>query len=388
MILPVASSRPSLTLRWGAAALVAVFALPLQAQGVRPSDAAAAGAQTGPPDDGPYVFRPSGDRLESLWVCHGRVVRQMQRARRNSVIAPRCGFPHPAPVPSQAADAPAAYSGERIVALSDIHGQYDLMVRLMRAHSVIDAKDRWNLGDGHLVITGDVFDRGPRVTETFWLLFGLQQQAQAAGGAVHFLLGNHETMVLYGDLRYVNPKYLEVARLLGRPYPALYGADSVLGGWLRTRPVMLRLGDTLFLHGGIAPQNLDLVAAMDGTNTAYQHSLGMARDVVKADPATARLYDGKTSPIWYRGYFNGQLTTQEVDALVDRLGLARIVVGHTTMGEVASFHGGRVIAIDSGIKRGEGGQLLFIENGRLSRGLLDGSRQAIPELQVTPPDKE
>ena len=209
-----------------------------------------------------------------------------------------------------------------------------------------------------------------------------------AGGAVHFLLGNHETMVLYDDLRYIHPKYAEVAKLLGKPYPALYGADSVLGGWLRTRPVMLKLGDSLFLHGGIAPQNLGLVSAMDATNAAYDRSLGTPKTQIKADPASARLYDGKTSPIWYRGYFNGQLTTPEVGALVDRLGLARIVVGHTTIGEVASFHDGRVIAIDSGIKRGKSGQLLFIEGDKLSRGLLDGSREPLPALHEVPDDKD
>ena len=262
------------------------------------------------------------------------------------------------------------------------------MLRLLRAHRVIDDKDRWALGRDHLVITGDVFDRGPQVNEAFWLLFQLQRQAAKAGGAVHFLLGNHATMVLYDDLRYIHPKYAEVAKLLGKPYPALYGADSVLGGWLRTRPVMLKLGDSLFLHGGIAPQNLDLVAAMDATNAAYDRSLGTPKTQIKADPASARLYDGKTSPIWYRGYFNGQLTTPEVGALVDRLGLARIVVGHTTIGEVPSFHDGRVIAIDSGIKRGKSGQLLFIEGGRLSRGLLDGSREPLPALHEVPDDKD
>ena len=279
-------------------------------------------------------------------------------------------------------------AGARIVALSDIHGQYALMLRLLRAHRVIDDKDRWALGRDHLVITGDVFDRGPQVNEAFWLLFQLQRQAAKAGGAVHFLLGNHETMVLYDDLRYIHPKYAEVAKLLGKSYPALYGADSVLGGWLRTRPVMLKLGDSLFLHGGIAPQNLDLVAAMDATNAAYDRSLGTPKTQIKADPASARLYDGKTSPIWYRGYFNGQLTTPEVGALVDRLGLARIVVGHTTIGEVASFHDGRVIAIDSGIKRGKSGQLLFIEGDKLSRGLLDGSREPLPALHEVPDDKD
>ncbi|RDZ27539.1 metallophosphoesterase [Lysobacter silvisoli] len=342
-----------------------------------------------PFDDGPYVFEQPSRRYRAWWICQGEVVRQEQRARRKgTIIESRCGYPHALRIPGAEADRPVAYSGGRIVALSDIHGQYQVMRRLLRAHGVIDGNDHWALGRDHLVVTGDVFDRGPQVTETFWLLFQLQHEAQAAGGAVHFLLGNHETMVLYGDLRYVNPKYLESARLLGRPYPALYGADSVIGAWLRTRPVMLRLGDTLFLHGGIAPENLDLVSAMDATNAAYRASLGRPKDAVRADPATARLYDGKRSPIWYRGYFNGDLSTADVQALLQRSGLARIVVGHTTMGEVASFHGGRIVAIDSGIKRGESGQLLFIEDGKLSRGLMDGRREALPELQSVPEDKD
>ena len=71
-----------------------------------------------------------------------------------------------------------------------------------------------------------------------------------------------------------------------------------------------------------------------------------------------------------------------------QLGLARIVVGHTTIGEVASFHDGKIIAIDSAIKRGKSGQLLFIEDGKLSRGLMDGSRQALPALTAIPDDPD
>ncbi len=338
-------------------------------------------------DDGPYVFHVDGKRLQSLWLCDGEVLSHTQRASRTTTVKPRCGFPHPVVIPSRIADAETALPADaRIVALSDIHGQYDLMVRLLRAHGVMDSRDRWRLGRDHLVITGDVFDRGPKVTETLWLLFRLQRQARAAGGAVHFLLGNHEAMVLYDDLRYIHPKYAEVAHRLGRSYSALYGADSVLGGWLRTRPVLLRLGDTLFLHGGIMPEQLDLALDPEATNAAYQASLGKPRAEVGANPATARLYDGRTSPIWYRGYFDGQLTTPQVQALVERLGIARIVVGHTTIGEVASFHDGRVIAIDSGIKDGESGQLLFIEAGGLSRGLLDGRRELLPERHTPPAD--
>ena len=328
--------------------------------------------------DGPYVFREDG-RLRARWICDDAVQEQAWDATQATVPA-RCGHPHPVTVASPAAVATAVLpQASRIVAVSDIHGQYALLARLLRANGVIDDADNWALGRDTLVIAGDVFDRGPQVTEAFWLLYGLQQQAAAAGGAVHFVLGNHETMVLYDDLRYVNPKYLRSAQLLGRSYPQLYGADSVIGQWLRTRPVLLRVGGTLFLHGGISPEALQLALDPVATNAAYQASLGRPKAEVKADPATAPLYDGKTSPIWYRGYFDGRLDTAGVQNLLDQLGLERIVVGHTSMPHVSTFHGGRVIAIDSSIKNGENGELLFIENGKLSRGLLDGSRVALAE---------
>ncbi len=328
--------------------------------------------------DGPYVFREDG-RLRARWICDDAVQEQAWDAAQATVPV-RCGYPHPVAValPAQATTA-VLPQAPRIVAVSDIHGQYGLLVKLLRANGVIDAGDRWALGRDTLVIAGDVFDRGPQVTEAFWLLYGLQQQAAAAGGAVHFVLGNHETMVLYDDLRYVNPKYLRSAQLLGRSYPQLYGADSVIGQWLRTRPVLLRIGDTLFLHGGISPEAVRLALDPAATNAAYQASLGRPRDAIKADPATAPLYDGKTSPIWYRGYFDGRLDTAGVQQVLDQLGLKRIVVGHTSMQHVSSFHGDRVIAIDSSIKKGENGELLFIEDGRLSRGLLDGSRVPLAE---------
>jgi len=333
--------------------------------------------------DGPYVFR-TATGLEASWVCKDHVIRRELPARGEAtVVAPECGYRHPLTVlPPRTAEIARFPATPRIVALSDIHGQYGLLVTLLRAHHVIDSEDRWSLGDATLVVAGDVFDRGPQVTEAFWLLYSLQQQAAAAGGAVHFVLGNHETMVLYNDLRYVNPKYLKSAQLLGRSYPALYGPDSAIGQWLRTRPVLLRIGDTLFLHGGIAPENLDLVRNIDATNAGYQAAVGLPKAQVKAAPDTARLFDGKTSPIWYRGYFDGRMDTAQIEALLRQLDLTRIVVGHTSMPHVSSFHGDRIIAIDSSIKNGENGELLFIENGALSRGLLDGSRVPLAEGRI------
>src|SRR5690349_13947042 len=93
---------------------------------------------------------------------------------------------------------------QRIVAVGDVHGDYSQLVNVLQAAGVIDRKNKWTGGKTHLVQTGDVLDRGPDSRKAMDLLMELETQALKAGGRVHALLGNHETMNLYGDLRYVS----------------------------------------------------------------------------------------------------------------------------------------------------------------------------------------
>ena len=43
-----------------------------------------------------------------------------------------------------------------------------------------------------------------KVNEILWFVYDLEGQAKEKGGRVHYLLGNHEYMVLYNDLRYIH----------------------------------------------------------------------------------------------------------------------------------------------------------------------------------------
>ena len=144
----------------------------------------------------------------------------------------------------------------RTLVLSDPHGRLDLFVELLKKEKVIDKELRWRYGRGHLVVLGDVFDRGEGVTQILWLLYKLEDEAARAGGRVSYMLGNHETMVLAGDLRYVCPKYLDVASSFGMTVPQLYGPDTELGRWLSTRNTVERIGDYLLVHAGLGPQML------------------------------------------------------------------------------------------------------------------------------------
>ena len=97
------------------------------------------------------------------------------------------------------------YSGaERIVAVSDIHGAYEPLVATLRNAGVVNADLGWAGGATHLVIVGDILDRGPDSRDAMDLLMRLEGEAEAAGGMVHVLIGNHEAMNLVGDLRYVS----------------------------------------------------------------------------------------------------------------------------------------------------------------------------------------
>lgn len=341
----------------------------------------AAGVHAGQ-DDGPYA-RYTVQGLEVKWLCDGKVVRKDFAQPTNVRLEPVCATSRPITVRELDNVFPAAvkFRARKLAAISDIHGQFGNMKRLLQAHGIIDQELNWSFGDGHLVVTGDVLDRGEQVTEALWLLYELDVQAKAAGGALHLLLGNHEAMVMANDLRYVNPKYLAVARELGLGYSDLFDSTSVLGRWLRTKPVIVQVNDSLFMHAGLHPDYMNLKLSFKEVNEHFRRSLGLSKADIKQDDILTFLY-GKLGPIWYRGYFMAPLLEPaELDQLLQQMHVARIVVGHTTMSGVLSHYRGKVISIDADLRGGEIGEVLLIQDGKLSRGTLSGERLPVPEFK-------
>ncbi len=107
---------------------------------------------------------------------------------------------------------------DSIGVITDIHGEYNIYIDLLKAAGIIDRNLNWKFGKGHLVVLGDIFDRGSMVNEVLWHLFGLEKQAEKAGGMVHVLLGNHEFLVLRKDLSFINEKYKEDEAISGIRY--------------------------------------------------------------------------------------------------------------------------------------------------------------------------
>ena len=336
--------------------------------------ASAAVAQTKPTyHDGPYIaYR--GDSLDVMWIADGVV--QQERA---SSLAPytftRPKLPTVTVRTSHDREPYKEYTASKYVAISDIHGQYSVFDQLLKSHNIVDSAGSWAYGDGHLIIVGDMLDRGDQVTEVLWKLYQLEEEARLAGGKVHILLGNHELMVMEGNIGYIHVKYRFTSGASQVPYPQLFGKSTVLGQWLRSKPISVKVNNTVFVHGGFSTKVLKQENSLEKINEVFAAKVidqNVGESTAHNLPSLLYFENG---PLWYRGYADprgfDEATAQEI---LTALQADAIVVGHTSMPRIVSILDDRIILIDSSIKFGKSGELLIYEKGDLFRGMMDGSR--------------
>ncbi len=338
-------------------------------------------AEEGIVNDGPHLF-VHDSLITVIYVCAGELMERHLPLRDTVRFAGLChdsATTYVIPTGQPKAGPETITGVTRIFAVSDIHGEYRHLTNLLINAGVIDSALHWSWDDGHLVIDGDVFDRGPEVTEILWLVYRLEQEAVLSGGMVHFTLGNHEAMVLQGDLRYLNEKYSEdVTPVVGVSYDDQFGPETVLGRWLRTKHVVVKLNDILFVHAGISPETVSRGYSLSWINQTIRNSLDISRDSIKTDEVLSFLFRG-SGPLWYRRfmieYKGPQINDNEFESILEHFDAKTIVVGHTEMDSVVIQYDGRLIGIDVPVED------LGCLNGLLWEGGLfyrvDGDGQAI-----------
>jgi hypothetical protein len=243
---------------------------------------------------------------------------------------------------------------DSVYILGDTHGEFTAATNILQQVKLIDAGLHWTGGRKHLVFDGDMMDRGPDVTRLLWFVYGLEREAEAAGGKVHVVLGNHETMVWMGDLRYTNPKELSISQAYGVAYPKLFDIrESVLGKWLITKPAVLRIDNILFAHGGVArdwlaytPQTFDdSLAKFTGEELFYRWADTTA--TIKMDSAAFATRQafllGPNSVFWYRAYVQTDSMGAALEAVLKRFDATVHVVGHTPTAMVHQKYGGKLV---------------------------------------------
>jgi hypothetical protein len=267
--------------------------------------------------------------------------------------------------------------------VADTHGEFEILAGMLRRQGIVDEKLRWSFGRGHLVLLGDVLDRGPHHIEILWLLYQLEAEASQAGGGVHLLLGTHEAMVLRGDLRYLHPRYRTTVAVLGvGSYAELLGPASVLGQWLRTRAAVLKINDRLLAHGGLSAAMVDRKLSIADINAAVRGELDEPDDGGEFGELVMR----ELGPLWFRGYFGDARSTavpaQDVDRVLTHFGVRQILVGHTRVPAIAPLYDGKVIAVQVYPRRLDDGavnfEALLIRGDKLFRATPDGGKQPLP----------
>jgi hypothetical protein len=354
----------------------------------------------------------------------------------------------------------------RVVAIGDIHGDVDAFRGILEHAGIVDAAGRWIARNTTLVQLGDLTDRGPKVRAVMDLLIDLEEQATAAGGRVEVLLGNHEALNLAGEGRDVTQaiyasfadeqseqrrqaayeayvklcaaRSLQLPRGAPRIYQPLskgdwmaahplgfveyreaFGPQGRYGRWLRTKQVVLQLGDTVFLHAGIKPdlaprkledinkQVLTEIKRIDDYRSrmivrnlilpffTLQEVLAAAQAELEAggepgglassdnpDPlglegllrsGTWALFDAN-GPLWFRGFatWSAAEGASQIAKLLRRYSVAHFVVGHSvpnTM-RITPRVSGAIFLIDTGmlssVYRGGVASALEIRDGRFT----------------------
>jgi Icc-related predicted phosphoesterase len=265
----------------------------------------------------------------------------------------------------------------RLVAIGDLHGDLTATRRALRLAGAIDQNDHWIGGELVVVQTGDQLDRGDEEQAVLELLDRLQDEAQAAGGVVHILNGNHELMNARPDLRYVTEggfadfqDAVSIAEedsllLAHEPHQRARVAAFRPGGpyarLLAERPVVLVLGENVFVHGAVLPMHLDY--GLDRLNREV-------RDWLLGRGEPPEFIHTSESPTWARNFSDEADTTdcRQLREVLDRLGVERMIVGHTVQEKgIKSACEGKVWCIDAGLSEYYGGhiEVLEIEGGKI-----------------------
>ena len=324
---------------------------------------------------------------------------------------------------------PCEWTGvDRIVVVGDLHGAYESFLKILQGTGVVDSRLHWTGEKTHLVQIGDVMDRGDRARDIIDLLIRLEPEAEAAGGSVHCLIGNHEEMNL-SDTAFDHEDYITPAQFVsfvGRSYfkkqektfrrqieknqseeneaaadLSIFWQDVIdrarmnslhrgrrsyfknlsktYGDWILSHNVVIKINGIVFVHAGITePLSTRNLKEM---NDRFRLELGDVRRAILTQRMPAipeyerEMYNNPNGLLWSRDLVQNDEAEydDDVEQILKNLQADHIVVGHSPLYAQDNIamerYGGKVWIVDTGISdyyRDRGGFLsaLIIENGR------------------------
>ncbi|HEY9069878.1 MAG TPA: metallophosphoesterase, partial [Candidatus Ozemobacteraceae bacterium] len=258
----------------------------------------------------------------------------------------------------------------RVVAVGDIHGAFKQFadtletVGMAKRATPDGFEMTWTGGKDVLVFTGDLTDRGENTKQVYDAVMSLERQADAAGGHVFPMFGNHEALLLNGTVEkwaktltshkqkwYQNT--LDSFTKAGLDFHQAISPEGTYGSWIRLRPLFAVINGYMFVHGGLQaePQGLTAIA------TRFRI------DMEKGD-FNAGIFMDEKGPLWNRDWWND---ASLIERSLQIMGIRGVVFGHTVgaMGTegVINVKDNELIGIDIGMcpayGKSQGGALVM-----------------------------
>jgi hypothetical protein len=244
---------------------------------------------------------------------------------------------------------------------SDPHGHRREFLAALQSAGLVDTDENWAGGEQALHVLGDLMDRGPDGVGVIDLVMSLQRQAEAAGGRVGVVLGNHEVLALAmhrfrelsltGDHRAVG-----LALTWHRNGGRLKDQEALTDDhveWLAELPAMIVVDGHLMMHSDTAE---------------YLH---YGDDVASINAAVTEVLLGDDLDAWWdclhrttdRHAFATLGGLELAEKMMATLGVRRMVHGHSIVGDLRGIEAAevdsallyarrQVLAIDGGIYAG------------------------------------
>jgi hypothetical protein len=261
----------------------------------------------------------------------------------------------------------------RVVAIGDLHADINVTRKVFRLAGATNEKDEWIGKSLTIVQLGDFIGRSDDERQVLDFLFDIRKKAEAGGGKVHVLIGNHEVFGGRVDNQAVGPNpfpgfegipglNLNDPRLrLLPPRERARGAALMAGGPYAKRladfPAVLQLGGTIYVHGGVVPRWARYgIDRINGEISLWL--MGRA-----PEPDSAKGVDDGDNVMWTRQFSSNvdPRDCAELEESLAVLGARRMIVAHTVHPNITPRCNGKVWAIDVGMSRAYGGNIELLE---------------------------
>jgi hypothetical protein len=277
------------------------------------------------------------------------------------------------PAPARGTAGRGAQPAGRVVAIGDLHADIGVTRRAFRLAGATNEKDEWIGKSLTVVQLGDTIGRSNDDRQVLDFIFDIRRKAEAGGGKVHVLIGNHEVMGARVDNQAVGmnpfPAFEGIPGLalndprlrILPPRERARGAALMAGGVYARRladfPAVLRIGGTVFAHGGVVPRWARY--GIDKINEEIRQWL-LGRT---PEPDSATGVDDGDRVMWTRQFSSNvdELDCAELEESLKLLGARRMIVAHTVHPEITPRCDGKVWAIDVGMSRYYGGNVEVLE---------------------------